>query len=184
MKLRPTTASEETIFKIIKRLGIQTVKQRSSTGKNQVVAYITREEFRRITNEVVAIGLQDDSVEVDAIDGFAGTDDGYFYLVQLEKELDPGRFKVGFACSVPERLRHLRCSAPFAVVVKSWPCRRLWEKTAIDCVSVGCERVHTEVFRAISLDGVLERCEKFFALMPQLEANRPTPVPAETLTTV
>ena len=30
-------------------------------------------------------------------------------------------FKVGFAVSLPERLRSLKCSAPFLKVVASWP---------------------------------------------------------------
>ncbi|HWB54643.1 MAG TPA: hypothetical protein VG722_10640, partial [Tepidisphaeraceae bacterium] len=65
-------------------------------------------------------------------------------------------------------LRHLRCSAPFAKVVRPWPCKLLWEKTAIECVTTGCERLHTEVFRAPEKDKILERCEQFFALMPAI----------------
>ena len=73
-----------------------------------------------------------------------------------------------------ERLRALRCSAPFATVVQSWPCRQLWEKTAIDCAAVGCERLHTEVFRAGSLVQVVAKCERFFAIMPPVESKRPS----------
>jgi hypothetical protein len=97
-----------------------------------------------------------------------------FYLIQLEPDFDPGRFKIGFAASLPERLRHLRCSAPFAAVLKTWPCRRLWEKTAIDCVSAGCERLHTEVFRTASLDEVVGRCDGFFAIMPPVQGAKPS----------
>ena len=93
---------------------------------------------------------------------------GVFYLLLLEPDHDPGRFKVGFAVSLPERLRQLRCSAPFATVVGSWPCKSLWEKTAIECASCGCERLHTEVFRTVALETVIERCNQFFALMPSL----------------
>ncbi|NJR52122.1 MAG: hypothetical protein HC780_23645 [Leptolyngbyaceae cyanobacterium CSU_1_3] len=89
-------------------------------------------------------------------------------MIQLEPEFDPGRFKVGFAANMSERLRHLRCSAPFAVVMRTWPCRRLWEKTAIESVSDSCERLHTEVFRASSTDEIIVRCERFFAVMPPI----------------
>jgi hypothetical protein len=54
-------------------------------------------------------------------------------------------------------LRQLRCSAPYIQVMKTWPCRRLWEKTAIECVTEGCERLHTEVFRALFLETVEEK---------------------------
>ena len=111
------------------------------------------------------VNLDDEANGTSVLDA---AEEGVFYLVQLEPDLDPGRFKIGFTASLPERLRHLRCAAPFAVVVKFWPCRRLWEKTAIDCVSVGFERLHTEVFRAGSLDEASRRCDNFFAMMPPI----------------
>jgi hypothetical protein len=92
---------------------------------------------------------------------------GVFYLLQLEPDHDPGRFKVGFATSLPERLRTLKCSAPFIAVLATWPCKNLWEKTAIDCVTQGCERLYTEVFRTDSIDVVRQKCERFFELMPK-----------------
>lgn len=166
-KIKPT------IFKILKRLGIETIKRRNSSSRNQLVAYITQDDFRRVSEELsLSAGRreadQDDSGEMES---FVSAEIGVFYLIQLEPKLDPCRYKVGFAANLPDRLRALRCSAPFASVIKTWPCRRLWEKTAIDCVSVDCERLHTEVFRAISLDGVAGRCERFFALMPSTIAS-------------
>jgi hypothetical protein len=64
------------------------------------------------------------------------------------------------------RLQKHRCSAPFAARVKQWPCLRAWERTAIDCVTAGCERLHTEVFRAEDLAAVVDRADRFFSLMP------------------
>lgn len=84
-------------------------------------------------------------------------DIGVLYLLCLEPEHDPNRFKVGFGNNLNERLRQLRCSAPYIQVMKTWPCRRLWEKTAIECVTEGCERLHTEVFRALFLETVEEK---------------------------
>ena len=95
------------------------------------------------------------------------SEQGVFYLLQWEPDHDPGRFKVGFATSLPERLRTLKCSAPFIKVLATWPRKNLWEKTAIDCVTQGCERLHTEVFRTESIDNVWQRCERFFELMPK-----------------
>jgi hypothetical protein len=38
-----------------------------------------------------------------------------------------------------KRPQTLKCSAPFTKVLATWPCENLWEKTAIDCVTQGCE---------------------------------------------
>jgi hypothetical protein len=159
---------KQTVFKVLKRLGIETTKERSTTGRNQLVAYVTLEDYRRLSVELDAISTREEPEDgdVSAADEVVSAEVGVFYLIQLEPEFDPGRFKVGFAVGMAERLRHLRCSAPFATVLRTWPCRRVWERTAIESVSVGCERLHTEVFRASSLDEVTARCERFFAVMP------------------
>jgi hypothetical protein len=165
---------KQTVFKVLRRLGIRPSKRRSSSNKNQMIACITQEEFRLVSVEMQALRGRDDFEPSgdQGADDFVSTEVGVFYLIQLEPELDPGRFKVGFAASMSERLRHLQCSAPFAVVVRTWPCRRLWEKTAIESVAAGCERLHTEVFRTGSMDEIIRRCERFFAVMPSVVANR------------
>jgi hypothetical protein len=51
-------------------------------------------------------------------------------------------------------------------VLQTWPCKLLWEKTAIEFITPECERLHTEVFRAATIESITERCEKFFSLAP------------------
>jgi hypothetical protein len=155
---------KQTVFKVLKRLGIEPKKIRSSTSRGQFIAYITQDEFHRVSLELQASSVEDELEQ--ETDAFTNAEEGVFYLIQLEPDFDPQRFKLGFAASMSERLRALRCSAPFARVVRVWPCRRLWEKTAMDCISSDCERLHTEVFRAVSLDEVMAKCERFFAMMP------------------
>ena len=46
-----------------------------------------------------------------------------------------------------------------------------WERAAIDCITAGCDQLHTEVFRAVSLTPVSERGQAFFSMMPGLEAE-------------
>ena len=53
--------------------------------------------------------------------------------------------------------------------MKHWPCRRTWERAAIDCMTAGLEQLHTEVFRGPSLPEVLARGERFFAVMPVVD---------------
>lgn len=163
-----------TIFKILKRLNIETKKRRLTSSGNQLVAFITRDDFMRVRSELathyaqVSSEILGDSSESQ----FVFDEQGVFYLLQLESNHDPGRFKVGFANNLDDRLRSLRCSAPFARVIKSWPCRRLWEKTAIDCVTADCERLHTEVFRTDSLERIISQCEQFFSIMPKVDQQQ------------
>lgn len=155
---------KQTIFKIVKRLGIQPVKRREPTRGNQLVAFVTETDAAAIR---VAFAEGRRSVaqgDSDVID-FA-PDEGWFYLIQLEPEHDPGRFKVGFTTDLDGRLRHHRCSAPFAVYTKTWPSRRTWERAAIDCMTIGHEQLHTEVFRGSSLEEVAARGDEFFKVMP------------------
>jgi len=90
-------------------------------------------------------------------------------IIQLEPEHDLGRFKVGFATNIEERLRSHKTAAPFYKVLRTWPCKLLWEKTAMECASQGCVRLHTEVFRTDAIDEVQSRCEQFFGLMPEMK---------------
>jgi hypothetical protein len=163
-----------TIFKVLKRLGIEPQKVRSATNGGQLISYITNDDFHRVNEELQSHGgFNNLAQDIDsAASDITLAEQGVFYLLLLEPEHDPGRFKVGFAVSLPERLRALRCSAPFTKVIKTWPCKHLWEKTVIECVADGSKRLHTEVFRTDSIESVLAKCERFFELMPKLPARR------------
>jgi len=159
---------KQTLFKIIKKLKIATIKQRHSEHRGQAISYITPEDLGKLTeyfsnnkkylNESTA--NQSNTIDI--------TDTGVFYLIQLEPTHDPGRFKVGFASIMNERLQKHRCAAPFSTVIGTWPCRRLWEQTAIDCVAADCEKIHTEVFKTNDIKSVKNKCEQFFSLMPKV----------------
>lgn len=153
------------IFKILARLGIESIKQKNSDARGQQIAYITSEEFEQVKEYLLNFDEASDSASIQLDVG------GVFYLIQLEPEHDPNRFKVGFATNIEERLRAHKTAAPFSKVLKTWPCKLLWEKTAIDCVSQRCKRIHTEVFRTDSIELVLSNCDKFFSLMPTLIDN-------------
>lgn len=141
----------QSVFKVIKRLGIEPEKSRGGNeNRGQTISYITDSEARLIlevigSNKNISKGDDDRDTELPEATLY---DIGVFYLLSLEPEHDLNRYKVGFANNVNDRLRQHRCAAPFANVVKTWSCRRLWEKTAIECVTAGCEQLHTEVFRA------------------------------------
>ncbi len=157
---------KQTLFKIAKRLGITPIKRRDADKRNQLVATITREEALAVRSEVVSRTRT--GTEASSEFDYVIADVGCFYIVQLEPEHDPGRIKVGFTTDMEGRLRKHRCSAPFAMSIRTWPCRRTWERAAIDSVTVGIEQLHTEIFRAKSIDEVIARAEKFFAAMPNV----------------
>ena len=94
---------------------------------------------------------------------------GMFYLMLPEPELAPTRFKLGYSKSPEGRRRQFLTAAPFIRIERAWPCKSLWEKTAIDFISQGCERLNTEVFKAGDIGTVIERADSFFALSPPLE---------------
>ncbi|NTW70089.1 MAG: hypothetical protein HGB23_09625 [Chlorobiaceae bacterium] len=159
----------QTVFKVIKRLEIEPAKLRGGKqNRGQTISYITEEDAQRLLEALASSRRTQDGKEGRDFSDAVLYDVGVCYLLCLEPVHDPCRFKVGFASNLPDRLRQHRCSAPFTQIVKTWPCRRLWEKTAIECVTEGCERLHTEIFRSQSLDAVESKCEQFFALMPQL----------------
>lgn len=154
------------MFKVIDRLGIEKTFEKSASARGQKVARIPPQGFAQLQEYFASadcVGEDNGNGRVDSSTG------GVFYLIQLEPERDPLRFKLGFATNIEERLRSHKTAAPFSEVIKTWPCRLLWEKTAIDSISRGCERIHTEIFRGASIEVISERCEQFFALMPSLD---------------
>ncbi|MBX9722299.1 MAG: hypothetical protein K2X81_12940, partial [Candidatus Obscuribacterales bacterium] len=142
---------KQTLFKIVKRLGLAPMKRRDIDRKNQLVATVTQSEALIIRQEFLNRARTNAGDSADEI-GNLIADEGVFYLVRLEPEHDPGRIKLGFTTEVDGRLRKHRCSAPFAQCLKTWPCRRTWERAAIDCITAGFEQLHTEVFRAKSIE--------------------------------
>ena len=159
---------KQTIFKVLARLNIQTTRQRSSDSRGQLIAYVSAEDARRVADAFKVEPSVSRQPTGPAEIAISDAEIGVFYLLILEPEHDPGRFKVGFAVNLSERLQKHRCAAPLLQVVKAWPCKRLWERTAMDAVTVGCQRIHTEVFRTDSIAAVTDRCDRFFAAMPSM----------------
>lgn len=151
----------QSIHKIVRRLGISTEKVKSKGSRGQAISYVSEQDYERIWEYFTESGNGDELSDINA--------SGVFYLIQLEHEHDPGRYKLGFASSIEERLRSDKTSAPFAKVVATWPCKLLWEKTAIESVTTASEKLYTEVFRTKDIQEVRRKCDEFFALMPNLD---------------
>lgn len=150
------------VHKLVKRLRIDIVEQRGNHTRGQKAHYIRRGDLPKLQD---ALRPVDHTKRADQETPYGV---GSFYLISLEPELDPGRFKLGFGTDVSERLRSHRVSAPFARIIKTWPCKNVWEKTAIDCIAQGCDRLRTEVFRTPDVEQVVARADRFFGLMPDV----------------
>lgn len=150
---------KQSIFKIINRLGIEKHFEKSDSANGQKIAFISEDDFELVKEHVQSSSPASATASIDSASG------GVFYLIQLEPEYDPSRFKLGFTSDINERLRSHRTAAPYSRVIKTWPCKLLWEKAAIESIARGCEQVHTEVFRG-EIEVILDRCKQFFALMP------------------
>lgn len=164
---------KQRIFKILLRLGIRPTQRRDANRGNQNVATVNPSEAAAIRAEIERSSDASGTGNSPSSGGtaaFTSDDVGFFYMIQLEPDHDPGRFKVGFTTDLDGRLQKHRC-APFAQYLKSWPCKRIWERAAMDCVTNGCERLHTEVFRAGSLEELAARAQAFFSMMPRLQVD-------------
>lgn len=92
---------------------------------------------------------------------------GYFYIIQLVPDLKPERVKLGFAQSIENRFGDHRVAAPTAEILRTWPCKRTWERAVIDSVTQeDCNPLSTESFDCGNLDKLVKRVDDFFQLMP------------------
>jgi hypothetical protein len=176
---------KQRIFKVLPRLGIRPTQRREINRGNQNVATVSQIEAAAIRVEIekTALSSSADGARFGGPAVFTSDDIGFFYLIQLEPDHDAGRFKVGFTMDLDGRLQKHRCSAPFARYFGTWPCRRVWERAAIDCATNGCEQLHTEVFRAAALDQVASQAQSFFSMMPSLKEYIETDSSGPELTT-
>jgi hypothetical protein len=146
--------------KYVLKLGIKPHKRRTPDSRNQLTLAVTKDEAERIITERETQGFTSSAKIVES-------DIGVFYVIQLVPDLDPRRVKLGFALNLNERLAQHKTAAPTATVMKSWPCRRAWELTAMDCLSSeNCRLILNEVFECDDLDALLRHGNDFFALLP------------------
>lgn len=92
---------------------------------------------------------------------------GEFYVVRLIPEFAPNRLKLGFSNDATGRLVAHRCSSPTAIILKTWPCKRSWERSAMDSATrIGCALIANEVYDCDSSESVMNRLDTFFSIMP------------------
>jgi len=93
---------------------------------------------------------------------------GWFYCIRLQPVAQPSFIKLGYSSSPVYRLRTHQTTCPNAIIVRQWPCRRRWEKTAIDACTIGQVRLGPEQFEIPDLEPVIARIDQFFSILPVL----------------
>jgi hypothetical protein len=142
------------------KLGFKPQKRRTADSGSQLTLTVTTQEAETILKNRRDRGF---TPEAKALESEAGV----FYVIQLVPELDAKRIKLGFAIDLNDRLVQHRTSAPTATVLKSWPCKRSWETTVMDCLSsVACRHILNEVFECDSLDDLTRKGDELFRILP------------------
>jgi hypothetical protein len=157
--------------KYVLSLGYSPLKARTPDSRGKLTYVFAKEEAERI----VATRRQQGFIMGDTRGTPVSSDDvGVFYIIQLVPELNPNRIKFGFAANVQERLTQHRTSAPTACILRSWPSRRTWEPTFIDCLaSKGCELILNEVYECGDVAALLDYAEALFKMMPDPQHRVP-----------
>src|SRR5438034_1386337 len=87
---------KQRIFKMLRRLSITPNQRRDPARNNQHVATVTFDEAASIRASILATDEASNNRLLGSIGSTYSEDAGFFYLLQLEPDHDPGRFKLGF----------------------------------------------------------------------------------------
>jgi hypothetical protein len=146
--------------KLILKYGISPQKRRTSDSRNQLTLTVTKSEADYVIEKRKEMGFLDSTRTV-------SNDIGVFYIIQLIPELDQKRIKLGFAEDVSARLSQHRTSSPTSIVIKTWACKRSWEKTIIDCLSFrNCKLILNEVYECEDIKELIKIGDDLFAILP------------------
>jgi len=149
------------------KLGYAFHKRRTPDSGSQLTLCVTSAEADKIVSQRADKGFLASTV-------VAVSDVGAFYVIQLVPDLDAKRLKLGFAESLEQRILEHRTAAPTARVLRAWPCKRPWERTALDALTrVGCRLILNGVFECYEPNALLERGEVFSSMLPQPDLRVP-----------
>lgn len=153
------------VRKYVLNQGFSFIKIRTPEAKGQLTLALTLEDAENVVEMRKLQGfLTSNGDKIPVNNGY-----GFFYIVQLIPELAENRIKLGFATNVENRLKAHKTTAPTAILVKSWPSDKEWERSAIVSVTrLDCKHIGGEVFECENLDELIERANIFFGIMPKI----------------
>ena len=147
---------------VAKEIGVtyQTVKSRTELLEIEVVQIQNDKNSYQSSIRIADLARLKDSLA-----NKSHSENGFFYIIALIPEYNRGRLKVGFASNVEERLGQHRTAAPTAELVRSWPCKRSFEKTIIAALSSLGKQVRNEVYDFDNVDLIVSKAETLFSLL-------------------
>jgi hypothetical protein len=149
-------------FRFIKDAGFSLVKRRLPETKNQLTYAFSEKEVKEIIEYRKKQGFNNESKIVE-------NEEGYFYIVRLVPDLDNRRIKMGFTSNIENRMNQLRTSAPTLKLFASWPCKKSWESTVIDCLSFNyCDHILNEVFECTNFEKLIKKGDELFKILPKM----------------
>lgn len=151
------------INKMKKELGLDPVKQKTSTSSGSLVNCLSTDH----THLFLSYFASKDEKESE--NAFSSRKFGSFYIIQLIPEFNPNRVKIGFADNVKKRIKEHQTASPTAKLIGHWPCKRAWDQAAMDSITrENCRLVMNEVYEG-EIDGFIKRGNAFFENMPKSE---------------
>lgn len=151
----------------IAKIGYTFHKRRTANSGNQQTLCVSTAEANEIINKRKGEGFIG-NVKANS------SNSGFFYVIQIVPELDQKRLKLGFAESLEERMTQHRTMAPTALVLRFWPCKRVWEQTVMDALTkIDCHLINNEVFECFDINALIARGNAFFDLLPQPDFRIP-----------
>ena len=160
------SSARKWLVRASERLGLSPVTVRPADGRGQQALAWPKEDAARLVEQRKAEGHA--IGEARATPVAEANSRGVFYLLQAFPDAYAKRVKVGFADNLESRLASHRSTLPTLEVVKTWPCRRVWEPAALACVAAVGTRVgnSSEVFDVEDIDALATRLDAFFAHFP------------------
>lgn len=147
----------------IRKLGFEFTKIRNVKKGNLLMLALSTDDAEAILARRHQAGFNAEGTPTNDANGH-----GLFYIVQPMPQLDPTRLKFGFTVTMESRMLSYRSICPEAIVLQTWPCKAIWERTAIAALSRdACEQIAQELFRCPDIEHILERGKAFFAMLPQ-----------------
>lgn len=89
---------------------------------------------------------------------------GLFYVAQVAPEYSQTRIKLGFTTNIDTRFGKHRVISPNIRLLRTWDCRRKWERVGIDYLSRHCTPVGSEIYECYDIPSLLKSGDKLFGL--------------------
>ena len=158
---------KQSIFKLLKRRGIEQVKAPGEGARGQAISYISQHDYEQLQPELSSIESDlGRSVEAEPTPG----------SVLPHGSLSPNTIRGASKSALPATstnayaaIARRLLSANSSRLGPASHSGRINRDTTAMCA--GYERLYTEVFRASSLEEVELRCNRFFAVMPDLSIS-------------